>query len=47
MRELDVFGPPTVLFYRPDGTEAADQRLIGTIDTAGFIQRLQRLERSR
>ncbi|MES1933852.1 cytochrome C biogenesis protein transmembrane region [Salinisphaera shabanensis T35B1] len=47
MRDLDVFGPPTVLFYRPDGTEAADQRLIGTIDTAGFIQRLQRLERSR
>ena len=44
MRELNVFGPPTVLFYRPDGSEAADQRLIGTIDSAGFIQRLQRLE---
>ena len=46
MRELDVFGPPTVLFYRPDGSEAADQRLIGTIDPAGFINRLNRLERS-
>ncbi|MES1952580.1 cytochrome C biogenesis protein transmembrane region [Salinisphaera sp. S4-8] len=44
MRELNVFGPPTVLFYRPDGSEAADQRLIGTIDSAGFIERLQRLE---
>ena len=46
MRELDVFGPPTVLFYRPDGSEADDQRLIGTIDPAGFIDRLNRLERS-
>lgn len=43
MRELGVFGPPTVLFYRGDGTEAADQRLIGTIDAAGFIERLERL----
>jgi len=43
MRELDVFGPPTVLFFHAGGDEAADQRLIGRIDTAGFIQRLDRL----
>ncbi|MES1929473.1 cytochrome C biogenesis protein transmembrane region [Salinisphaera dokdonensis CL-ES53] len=44
MRELDVFGPPTVLFYRANGEEAADQRLIGKIDTDGFIERLNRLD---
>ena len=43
MRELDVFGPPTVLFYRPNGNEADDQRLIGKIGAAGFIARIQRL----
>jgi len=44
MRELNVFGPPTVLFYRPNGNEAEDQRLIGKIDAAGFIARIQRLD---
>lgn len=43
MRAFDVFGPPTVLFFHAGGDEAADQRLIGRIDTAGFIQRLDRL----
>lgn len=44
MRGLDVYGPPTVLFYRADGSEAADQRLIGTIEPAGFIRRIERLD---
>jgi len=42
LRKLDVFGPPTMLFYRPDGEEAADHRIIGKVDAAGFIRRLQR-----
>lgn len=47
MRELDVYGPPTILFFRPDGSEAADQRLIGTIDADGFIELIERAARER
>ncbi|GAB3678851.1 protein-disulfide reductase DsbD [Salinisphaera aquimarina] len=42
LRELNVFGPPTMLFYRPDGREAADQRLVGTMSTAELMRHIQR-----
>lgn len=42
MREFDVLGPPTVLFFGPDGRERRDYRLIGETDAEGFIERLDR-----
>ncbi|ROO25077.1 protein-disulfide reductase DsbD [Salinisphaera orenii] len=42
LRAMDVFGPPTLLFFRADGREAAERRVIGEIDAAEFVRHLQR-----
>jgi thiol:disulfide interchange protein DsbD len=42
LREFEVIGPPTVLFFGADGRERRDYRLIGEIDAAGFLDRLGR-----
>lgn len=43
MRNLDVVGPPTVVFYDPQGEERRDLRLVGTIGPVEFLDRLQTL----
>lgn len=34
---LNVIGPPTILFFGPDGEELTSYRLVGTLDRAAFI----------
>lgn len=46
LREFDVIGPPTLLFFGADGRERRSHRLIGATDAEGFIAHLDRaLER--
>lgn len=42
LEKMDVFGPPTMLFYRPSGDEATGHRLVGAVDAPGFIRHLER-----
>lgn len=41
MHRFGVFGPPAMLFYRADGQEARDHRLVGLVDAKGFIRQLK------
>ncbi|MES1925795.1 protein-disulfide reductase DsbD [Salinisphaera sp. T31B1] len=43
LRAVSVYGPPTMLFYRADGREAADRRVIGAIDAPGLLAHLEAL----
>ena len=45
LKTLGSYGPPTVAFFGPDGKERAELRLVGETDSAGFLERLQRLRR--
>lgn len=40
LREFDVLGPPTILFFGADGRERRRYRLIGETDVDGFLTRL-------
>lgn len=44
MRAWQVAGPPTLLLIGPDGRERRDERTVGEIDAARFLQRLQRVQ---
>ena len=44
LKTLGVYGPPTVLFFDADRTERQDLRLVGETDSAGFLERLHRLD---
>lgn len=41
--ELGLFGPPAILFYRDDGQEMADQRVLGEMGRDEFIGHLNGL----
>ncbi len=37
-----LFGPPAVLFFSPEGDEWADIRVVGEVDTGNFAERLRK-----
>ncbi len=41
LRHLDVFLPPAVMFFGPDGQERRDLRVVGFLEPAAFLQRAQ------
>lgn len=41
--ELGIFGPPAFLFYRPDGSEAQDLRILGEMNRRQFLEHLERV----
>lgn len=41
MGALGVLGPPTVLFFGPDGEERRSQRIVGEVNAATFLRRIQ------
>jgi thiol:disulfide interchange protein DsbD len=43
LKQLKVFGPPTILFFDRDGNEIRDYRLVGLIDTNTMQQHLAQL----
>lgn len=42
LRQYNVLGPPTMLFYNANGEELSDFRLVGGVDTEAFLAHLQR-----
>ena len=42
LQRLDVFLPPAVMFYGPDGRERRDLRVVGFLGPAAFLQRAER-----
>lgn len=47
MQGLDVAGPPTILFYGPDGGERRALRLVGETDVETFLDRLRQVSGAR
>ncbi|MCG7199356.1 protein-disulfide reductase DsbD [Marinobacter pelagius] len=43
LNELGLFGPPAILFYRADGKELENQRILGEMDKEEFLQHLEQL----
>lgn len=41
--ELGLFGPPAILFFRADGDELEDHRILGEMDKREFLTHLERL----
>ena len=41
LQQLELFGPPSYLFYKPNKTEVKDLRIVGEISKEGFVNRLQ------
>jgi thiol:disulfide interchange protein DsbD len=41
LQQLELFGPPSYLFYKPNQTEVKDLRIVGEISKEGFVNRLQ------
>ena len=41
LKRFGVVGPPTLLFFGPDGRERRDHRVVGFIDAAAFNKQLQ------
>ncbi|RUO25545.1 thiol:disulfide interchange protein [Aliidiomarina minuta] len=44
MRELNVLGPPTMLFIDPNGQEIRAERIVGEINAKQFLQHLSRVQ---
>lgn len=44
--ELGIFGPPALLFYHPDGTEAGQLRILGEMNRRQFLEHLERARQS-
>ena len=40
MKDLQVVGPPTMLFLGSDGTEVAGTRLVGEVGKSDFLETL-------
>ncbi|HLT14286.1 MAG TPA: protein-disulfide reductase DsbD [Marinobacter sp.] len=43
--ELGLFGPPAILFYRTDGEEVAEARVLGEMNKREFLAHLNKLPR--
>lgn len=41
LQRLEVFLPPAVMFFGPDGHERRELRVVGFLDPAAFLQRAQ------
>lgn len=44
MRELNILGPPTMLFIDPNGQEIRAERIVGEINAEQFLQHLSRVQ---
>jgi len=42
--ELGLFGPPAILFYRGNGQELPQHRVLGEMDREEFLGHLQKLD---
>ena len=40
MKDLQIMGPPTILFYDPQGVEQRQQRITGEVSDTEFLQQL-------
>jgi len=40
MKDLQIMGPPTILFFDPQGTEQRAQRITGEVSANEFLQHL-------
>lgn len=45
LQQHGLFGPPAILFYAVNGQEQAKGRIVGEIDAAGFLARLDEAKR--
>ncbi len=41
-----VIAPPTILFFKPDGTELKNLRIVGETDAAPFLKHLQEIQKA-
>lgn len=41
MQTLDVFGPPTLMFFGADGEERITQRIVGEVGPREYLRRLR------
>ncbi|MDA3919729.1 MAG: protein-disulfide reductase DsbD [Salinisphaera sp.] len=46
MRQLGVVGPPTILFFGPDGRERRAARIVGELDAGAFLKHWRHVSRS-
>lgn len=46
MAAYEVLGPPTMMFFGPDGVERRSQRIVGELTAAEFLQRLEAAKES-
>jgi thiol:disulfide interchange protein DsbD len=44
LQRFGIFGPPTTAFFKPDGTERREFRLVGFVDADHFLQHLTQFE---
>jgi thioredoxin:protein disulfide reductase len=44
LKQFSLYGPPSILFFNPEGTELKQARLIGEASAREFLQHLQRVE---
>ena len=42
-RYFDVVAPPTILFFKPDGTEIKNLRVVGEMNAKNFLNQLQQV----
>ena len=42
LAELELFGPPAILFFGPDGRERRELRVVGYMDADGFLRVVER-----
>lgn len=43
LKHFDLFGPPAILFFNPDGKEIPDSRVIGYQNSEKFVQHIQKI----
>jgi thiol:disulfide interchange protein DsbD len=43
MKQLNLFGPPAILFFNQNGDEISDSRVIGFQSSTPFLQHLNQL----
>jgi len=42
LNHFNLFAPPAILFFGPDGQELADARLVGFLDAGEFLGHVQK-----
>lgn len=45
MQDLQIMGPPTILFINPQGTEQRTQRITGEVSASEFLQQLSSVQK--